>query len=207
LASASGVIAELLWKARVKFKQFIGAEVGARISFLHNRFIRRAREWKDIEYFNDQWKERIWQMAQYIPPACTVLDLGCGKMWLSEYLRECRYIPVDYCDRGKGTYIYDFNKAEFPNVKADYSFVSGCMEYVESPRWFIEQISTHSGACVISYCGREYFPDLQGRMARGWKNNFSKNELIALFNSFGMVLAEEATTRTQNFIFVFRRKP
>ena len=43
---------------------------------------RSVKSWKDFEYFDIKWKKRIQLMAALIDKETTILDLGCGKMWL-----------------------------------------------------------------------------------------------------------------------------
>ncbi|MBK9568932.1 MAG: hypothetical protein IPO53_02690 [Chitinophagaceae bacterium] len=47
-----------------------------------NLFFKKEKKWQDIEYFDDKWKERIEQMARFIKNGSSVIDLGCGPMWL-----------------------------------------------------------------------------------------------------------------------------
>jgi hypothetical protein len=164
--------------------------------------------WKDIEYFDETWKNRIRQMAGFIPPKSRVLDLGCGEMRLREFLKHCVYIPVDYMARGPETIVCDFNRGEFPNVPADVSFVSGCLEYIENPSWFIGQIAAHSQICVISYCSIEHFDDPSQRAAAAWKNSFDAQEVISLFLAKGMTLsARTFLPESKNTVFRFVAGP
>lgn len=162
------------------------------------------KEWKDIEYFEESWKERISQMARYIPPRSTVMDLGCGRQWLREYLDQCRYVPVDYRSRSPDTLVCDFNRKEFPDVDVDVCFVSGCLEYVEDPAWFIEQIGNHAKRCVLSYCPVDDHYDLRARASLAWKSNLTKADLLSLFAAAGMRVEAEATSMN-NCVFSFVR--
>jgi hypothetical protein len=119
------------------------------------------------------------------------MDLGCGKMWLHIFLVSCKYFPVDYCQRGEDTIVCDFNKGEFPNLDVDVAFVSGCLEYVEKPQWFINQIARCARGCVISYCVTEAFPDPIQRSAMGWKSSFSTAQIIAMFEDNSMRLIDQ----------------
>ncbi len=66
--------------------------------------------WQQIEYFNPDWKGRIGKMASHIAPGESVVDLGCGQMWLKEFLSaSSRYTGVDYTQRGADTIVADFN--------------------------------------------------------------------------------------------------
>lgn len=166
----------------------------------------RNKRWQDMEYFDPRWSERIFEMSKYLTPGKSVIDLGCGKMWLKQYLSNNEYYPVDYADRGEGTIIKDFNKHEFPEINAKVAFVSGTLEYVSDTEWFVSEISKHSDECILSYCTIENFPDLKFRKKQAWRNNFSRNEIIKLFSSFGLELVAENSTLTKNSMFYFVNK-
>lgn len=177
--------------------------MGLSLKKLIGRFYKTS-EWKEIEYFDEKWKKRISQMSKYIKPGDSVVDYGCGQMWLKDFLDPtCAYYGVDYCDRGDGTIICDFNKMQFPAQGATAAFVSGCIEYVENPGWFISNIVTHHSKCVISYCCTDNFPDMRHRNSLGWKNHLTKAELISLFENNGMHLSANEATETKNEIFFF----
>lgn len=160
--------------------------------------------WKDIEYFDESWKYRIEFMSTSIKPGSSILDLGCGKMWLKDYLPEnCTYIPVDYTPRGPDCRIYDFNKYQFPQIQVDTAFISGCLEYIFDVDWFIDNICLFSNQCILSYCTTDQTKDLTIRNKRLWVNHLSSSELISLFikhNFSGSCILQE-----ENCIFVFKR--
>ena len=54
--------------------------IGRLFNFLNNK----KKSWKEIEYFNPQWKERIIRMYEHIKDANSIVDYGCGEMWLKE---------------------------------------------------------------------------------------------------------------------------
>ena len=167
----------------------------------------KQKKWKDIEYFDPVWKDRIQMMAKLIPSNKKVLDLGCGEMWTKQFLQDgCTYYPVDYTNRGNQSIIIcNFNKYEFPEIEVDFCFVSGCLEYVSDFEWFIKQISNVSQSCVISYCTLEKFPDLQKRKNRTWSNHLTKDALIKQFLNVGFKLIHEDITNSNNTIFLFNK--
>jgi len=177
------------------------------VSRLLATFLKKELAWRNIEYFDDNWRLRIERMARFVEKGDSVLDLGCGKMWLKYYLGISNtYLPVDYRNRGKGTLICDFNKYQFPHVHADVSFVSGCLEYVVDYRWFISMMAETSKRSVISYCTLEHFPDHQIRLKNAWKNSLRRADILQVFGSVGMLLTAEDMTETKNSIFCFERK-
>ncbi|HTA82477.1 MAG TPA: methyltransferase domain-containing protein [Bacteroidia bacterium] len=161
--------------------------------------------WEDIEYFDTAWIHRIKFMSKYIPKGSSVMDLGCGKMWLRDILKEVIYIPVDYVDRDATTIVCDFNKHQFPNKSVDVIFVSGCLEYVKDHEWFISEISNHAKKCVISYCTIEAVPNIIIRKRRAWVNSLKKEELIKLFNKNGMDIMEDKMFDKANRVFIFAK--
>lgn len=164
----------------------------------------KKAEWKDIEYFNEAWKVRIEEMSEYIEEKDKIIDLGCGEMWLKEYLNNTnQYFPVDYKDRGEGTLVCDFNEYEYPDVKANIAFVSGCLEYINDYHWFVKQISINQTKCILSYCTREEFPDIKDRERRTWVNHLAKDDVIKLFldNNFNLVSFKQGFAT----VFVFEK--
>lgn len=142
-------------------------------------------------------------MAAYVPAGKSILDLGCGKMWLKRYLQGNPYYPVDYRERGDGTIICDFNKKQFPRKHADVAFVSGVMEYVKDAEWFVARIAKNCNQCVISYCLREDYPDIRFRRRQAWVNDYSYDEIVHMFSHAGFRLAGENQAIVNNRIFNF----
>ncbi len=161
-------------------------------------------QWKRIEYFNEDWKQRIEMMSRYIDKNDSVVDMGCGLMWLEKYIpNTVEYHAVDYKYRDKNTVICDFNKLEYPNISADIYFLSGLLEYIRHPNSLIENICTYSEKCIISYCTVDIFDDIPLRRYRGWESHLSKSELIDIFTKNNMYLLSSECTATENTVFVF----
>jgi Methyltransferase domain len=164
----------------------------------------KERNWQDIEYFRENWKERIRYMSRFIEPGSFVMDLGCGKMWLREFLPSgTTYIPVDYCMRSPETIVADFNKSQFPQTDADIMFISGCLEYIDNPEWFIKQVTAHCRQKVLlSYCLLETHPGIKKRKELSWKNHLEADQIKGQFESAGFTLAHQGV-HDDNTIFVF----
>jgi hypothetical protein len=146
-------------------------------------------------------------MSQYIGKNDSVVDLGCGEMWLKCFLEPSnKYTGVDYRKRDENTIICDFNKGMYPNINADVYFISGCLEYVVNYESLIDNISNYCRMCILSYCCIEDFPDMILRRKRAWVNDLGKLQLINIFASKGMELTNEAKTLTNNSIFIFRKR-
>jgi hypothetical protein len=161
--------------------------------------------WQEIEHFDEAWKQRIKQMSYFIPPGASVVDLGCGKMWLKEFIPDSRYTGVDYLHRGDGCVVVDFNLSQFPVIDADVAFVSGALEYIINPEWFIDEISKHFQMCILSYWCFDDIPDISRRRAVGWVNDLTIKEMCRLFNEKGFRLKFPVETWLEHSIFVFSR--
>ncbi len=144
-------------------------------------------------------------MSEFIPAGSSVIDLGCGRMWLKQFLNGNTYYGVDYTDRGEGTIICDFNQGEFPTEHADVAFVSGCLEYIENYKWFVNCIGQNSQSCVISYCTMERFSNKPVRRELAWVNDLTRADLIELFSGIGMKLVEEKVTKSDDSVFYFSK--
>ena len=161
-----------------------------------------GRQWQNIEYFDESWRRRIKQMSQYIESGEGVVDLGCGKMWLREYLNGNPYVPVDYISRDGVSTVADFNKYEYPETGMPVAFVSGTLEYVIDYEWFVKQIALSSRKCILSYCTVEDYPDMAFRKKKTWKNHLSESQVLDLFEKNGMKL-QHRDGCSKNRIFVF----
>lgn len=176
------------------------------IGYIKKTFFLERKHWKDIEYFDSKWKNRIKLMSEYIDEGSKILDLGCGKMWLKEFITEKEsYIPVDYVFRGEETIVCDFNMYQYPVVIADTAFVSGCLEYVKDYKWFITEICKQHEKCILSYCTIEYFPENKMRKNLTWNNHLSKEDILMLFKENNFNLVNEKLTETNNQLFVFEK--
>lgn len=171
-----------------------------------NKYFYRPK-WKNIEYFDECWKSRISAMAGLIEDEHIVLDIGCGKMWLKEYIDQSRiYFGCDYVQRDENTIVCDLNNHQFPELRADLCFVSGCFEYVEDFEWFIDKIMLCAPALIISYCTRELQPDLGVRKSMGWVNHLFLAEFITLIETRGFLLTKQPELITGDAIFKFIRQ-
>lgn len=162
--------------------------------------------WAKDERFEAGWKRRIRQMASHLEPATSVADYGAGMEWLREYLGPgVAYYPSDYRARTPATIVCNFNDWEFPDVVADAGFVSGALEYIACPEWFIEQLASHAERVVLSYCTLEAQPDLRQRRRNNWVNALTEQELIALCETNKLRLVTIDRTLGTDPIFVFER--
>lgn len=163
--------------------------------------------WSKSSEFDESWKKRISLMASYLQPEGVVADLGCGMMWLEQYLGVGHgYLPVDYVRRDDRTLVIDFNAGPLPDLKADVAFLSGSLEYVRDVPAFVRRlVELNFSQVVLSYCTLEKCPDLRARAALNWVSNESIFNMLALFSGHYDLTAIDSSHGT-NTILVFKRK-
>ena len=82
----------------------------------------------------------------------SVMDLGCGKQTLKNYLpKTIKYIPVDQHNHIATTIIKDFNKGEFLYEKVDAVFCLGVFEYIYDLPAFVKKIASVTNTIIGSY--------------------------------------------------------
>jgi hypothetical protein len=147
-----------------------------------------AAPWADPNALAQAPDERAAFAAQFIAAGARVLDLGCGRMALRNFLPNgCRYQGCDLVAREADTVVCDFNAGEFPSeaaAQADIIVMLGVLETIVD----VESFFTHLRLCkrdvLPSYCAT----DLTGkcdRAALGWVNSFSFFDLARLFDRYG----------------------
>ncbi|MCD7878792.1 MAG: Coenzyme F420 hydrogenase/dehydrogenase, beta subunit C-terminal domain, partial [Candidatus Gastranaerophilales bacterium] len=151
---------------------------------------REVKENIDYEIF----RPRIQFMSKFlVSDDRSVADFGCGTMILKDFLDEnVKYYPIDYVDRGEGTILCDFNKKEFPHsIKSlDCAFMSGFLQYIDSPQWLISKLSSICKKVIITYPTIDYFNDIEDRKSRAWRNHLTQEELISHFTKNNFMVSE-----------------
>lgn len=131
-----------------------------------------------------EWDNRNEVIASFIPPSCSVLDLGCGAQTIRGYLKpDCFYQPCDLVKSSPDTIVCDFNAGVYPDLKERFAVVvcSGVFEYIRKPKEFLLKI-TSLGDCVLF----TFNPMLSGqsrleRMGNNWINHYNQDELEQIF--------------------------
>jgi hypothetical protein len=103
------------------------------------------------------------------------------------------YYPVDHIPQCEQTIVCDFNKQEFPDLKADVAFLSEILEYISDVEWFFNCISNRVNKIILSYSCMEAFPDLEYRQSHGWQNNLTTDEIYNRFPCERVFVCPSAT--------------
>lgn len=167
--------------------------------------LRNEGRWRKASAFDQAWRSRIEFMASLINDERTVLDLGCGQMWLKEYIEPNKiYISSDMYKRDENTIVCDYNAGEFPDVSADVVVISGVVEYMDHPLELLMHARKISPRVLVSYVSVEEQDNLKDRTLLGWRNHLSKDQFIELAGSAGLKV-KSVQKIENNIIFELRR--
>ena len=164
--------------------------------------------WSSVDSLQSAWDQRAEVAAGFVPAGSRVLDIGCGRMALSQFLpNTCSYQPCDVVAHDARTVVCDLNNGQFPSAaaaEADVIVMLGSVEYVSH----IDVLFTHlrHSKCdlVISYCVTDLTTDLD-RASLGWNNHLSLMDLAVLFDRYGFRV--ERSDRIDEFQFLMRLTP
>lgn len=156
--------------------------------------------WKKVSEEVPVWDERNRVIAGFIPDGSQVLDLGAGARLLKDYLKPgCQYQPCDIIRSSPDVIFCDFNSGIYPVLSRKYDCVvcSGVFEYVRDPAKFLSKIRHYGRKTIFSY--NPFHPGYPkaARLACGWVNHFTQDQLEKLFLSHGLrsrVLHRRTTT-------------
>jgi hypothetical protein len=144
--------------------------------------------WQRNAEVQPEWDTRNQIIGKLIPAGATVLDLGAGAQTLKKYLQPgCEYQPCDLVKSSDDILLCDFNAGVYPKVTKQYDYVvaSGVLEYIRSPREFLEKILTLGDVLILSYEVLQPRETSLQRLARGWVNHMTQEQLQTLFTQLG----------------------
>ena len=147
--------------------------------------------WKHIDQEGTAaWDERAGVAASMLDDVASVLDLGCGLMYLERHLREgVRYLPVDVVARDGRTILVDLNVTPLPALDADCAVALGLLEYLHNVPGLLREMAKYRRV-VVSYSPMEKLPDLAERQAHAWVSHLSESALEAAFADTGLVVLD-----------------
>ena len=116
------------------------------------------RRWVSPAGHETWWDERTQLIASMIPTGARVIEFGCGRRQLENFLPdECTYVPSDLVERGPGTIVCDLNTRPLPDLghlALQVAVFGGVLEYVCD----VES--------VIQWVRRDRGPDLRSVVRR-----------------------------------------
>jgi hypothetical protein len=149
-----------------------------------------VRRWKKAAREKEPcWDERNRIIATLIPEASSVVDLGAGAQTLKRYLKSgCEYQPCDIVKSSPDIIVCDFNSGIYPSLSRRYDYVvcSGVFEYIRHPSHFLSNIRQYGKRIILSYVPAGPTIGPFERLARGWVNHLTSQQLEALFSTNGL---------------------
>ena len=141
------------------------------------------QRWVGEAGLSDSWDTRTRQMAALVKPGASVIEFGAGRLVLKAFLPEgCAYTPTDLVDRGPGTIVCDLNGAKLERFQGfDIAVFSGVLEYVNDVPRLVHHLSGSVRTILASYAVLDR--NRVGRRRKGWMNDYSATQLVAIFES------------------------
>lgn len=194
-SNAHIVIASIVYYDEI-FKDLLDLGIDKKYILSYKVFIPGTVMWKDLES-TTVWGEhigRVKAIAEWIPDdVASVADYGEGKLSLKKFLApNIQYYPIDYIRRSPKTIICDFNNGDFPKIKADVSVCTATLVFITAAHSLLKHLCQNSSNMVIlSYVTLDVFPNIDGRRASGYVNDFTQDDIIDFFLTYGFILKEK----------------
>jgi hypothetical protein len=177
-------------------------------------------EWPDRERWGDpanyrpRWAERSKLAASLVQSGTSVLEIVVGTgVFRDAVSARTAYVGADLEPLDPTTIPLDIDRDELPARRFDYVVLLGVITYLHRPRDAVRKICGVADRIVVSYCCRRAeltAEDVrESRRSRGWLNDFTQAEFVALFARHGFELASSrplATTEGfDEFLMEIRR--
>jgi hypothetical protein len=135
------------------------------------------------------WNERAARVARLLQGCASVADLGCGNMQLEPHLAEgTAYYPVDVVARDSRTLVVDFNREGPPALDVEGWATIGLLEYLYDVPALLKGLS---GTLVATYNPVDLAQ--HNRRGHAWVNDWSTQEVEAMFHDTGWTIVERET--------------
>jgi len=187
-----------LWRKNVSSNRGVSRQVGkATNPHLPGRLDTHAgyqEHWRQVGNYRDAWGESAAIAARFVRPHTRVLDVGCGRMLLRNYLPpDCHYVPADLIGWSPEVTVVDLDRGEFPRGNFDYIVALGVLEYTLNPARILRQARANGFHLIVSFCHPEPNADLAWRRKRRWINDFPAEELLLHLAESGWAVAQDIT--------------
>jgi len=192
-------------------KQFYDLDEQTRVTMTKNAIAGRKtliERWQALSGENTSgWTPRAVEAARMLEHCRSVVDLGCGGMFLEKYLPvTTNYIPVDVLPRDARTVVVDLNRERLPELKADAIVGLGLLEYLFDVPELIRTCAMRYGTAVFSYNPTDAPAALSNRLEHAWVNSFSRPELETIFTTNGYDIADVRLVDDRQVIWRLRSR-
>lgn len=154
--------------------------------------------WANALSYRDDWNPRNVAIANAIPADADVIEFGCGLGALRRHLDHvASYVGADLVPHDPSVRFCDLNARplpSWPDIAPSTAVFSGVLEYVLVPSEVISWLPRTVKMCIASYMIAEgAVRSGRVRRASGWVNDFTLEELVAMFESAGFRLLDSVT--------------
>jgi hypothetical protein len=149
-----------------------------------------VKRWGDIENYPQGWNPRAHLAADMIDDGVKLLEIGVGAGYLKSITEgRVRYAGVDLAPVIPEVGEFNLESDELPESHYDCIVALGVLEYVHDLQRAVALLAAGSDTLVLSYCFAELgFGGEDHRLALGWVNGLSEDELFTLFAQHGFSL-------------------
>jgi len=125
-------------------------------------------------------------VARNLKPDAVLLDLGCGSAAMRKLLPAgCSHLPADLARRSPLFAVADFYGGDLPDAEeATHVAALGVLEHAEDLPKLLQSLRSFNKPIFVSYYATDDTADLD-REALGWRNAFTRNELMRAFIAAG----------------------
>jgi mannosyltransferase OCH1-like enzyme len=149
-----------------------------------------VKRWGDLENYPKGWNPRANLAADMVDDGVKLLEIGVGAGYFKSITEDrVRYTGVDLAPVIPEVTEFNLETDELPESRYDCIVALGVLEYVHDLQRAATLLTAGADTLVLSYCFAE--PGFQGadhRLALGWVNGLSEDELFRLFARHGFAL-------------------
>ena len=174
--------------------------------------LRKQREadqerWSAESSLHYNWNERSAILGSYISPYSDIIEFGAGSMFLNSYLKNHRsYTATDLVKRDHESIVCDLNKPILLDLSLyNAAIMSGVLEYVFDIDCIFCALSiSNVKEIALSYSCSDIMTE--NRLANGWLSDYTKTDLIIIFEKYGYSILREESWKKQSLFHLVLSK-
>jgi SAM-dependent methyltransferase len=171
--------------------------------------------WGDRGNYRAAWATRSEVAATLVPDGASILEIGVGLGAFRALVAErCDYLGADLVPLDDRTLAIDLELDPLPPGCFDVVVLLGVLEYLRAPDAALAKIFASGRSVLLSYChvpGEATEDIVAIRRTRGWLNDLSRRDLLAIAERRGARLRSETPVNDASdfmqSIFLFERAP